>query len=166
MSRREYQQNAMGGCEEMRMEAVVCPKPRRFGLLSPSMAEPIRPLRCHVNHHAMVGDSGAGSELLDMILSKGGYGGERSSTQVASSPPFFCGSPPVRAQNPVVQDARFGTETILPFSPASPTPLSSSACKGTGPARMQFGHKPAAVRIEGFDCLGRDRGNCSISAWA
>lgn len=45
MSRRGYQQNAMGGCEERRIEAVVCPKPRRFDLLSPSMAEPIRPLR-------------------------------------------------------------------------------------------------------------------------
>ncbi|KAK9278088.1 hypothetical protein L1049_027646 [Liquidambar formosana] len=38
----------------------------------------------------------------------GGYGAEKSSTHVASSPPFFCGSPPSRASNPVIQDAQFG----------------------------------------------------------
>jgi hypothetical protein len=31
---------------------------------------------------------------------------------------------------------------------------------------MKFGHTPAAVRIEGFDCLSRDRSRCSISAVA
>ena len=91
--------------------------------------------------------------------------------QVASSPPFFCGSPPSRAANPVVQDARFGDEKLAPFlafpnpSPSGLSSPSSSARKG-GCVRMKFGLKPAAVRVEGFDCLNRDRQNSSIPAVA
>ncbi|KAK3406030.1 uncharacterized protein LOC104425788 isoform X2 [Eucalyptus grandis] len=172
MNRCGYQQkNAMGGYEGMRrvvVEPVVCPKPRRVGLLNPSMDDPFRPPRRHINHLAEAGDSTAGPELLDIILTKGGYGGERSAAPVASSPPFFCGSPPCRVSNPVIQDAQFGTEQFIPSSPAPPSPSSLSARKagGGGSVRMKFGHKPAPVRIEGFDCLGRDRRNCSISALA
>lgn len=108
---------------------------------------------------------------------QGGYGTEveqqYSCTQIVSSPPFFCGSPPSRVANPLIQDARFGDEKITPFSPLSPAPLlngcsaaspSSSARKG-GCVRANFGNKPA-VRIEGFDCLDRDQRNCSIPALA
>ncbi|XVF09602.1 hypothetical protein REPUB_Repub07fG0107900 [Reevesia pubescens] len=114
-------------------------------------------------------DSKAGTELLDIILTKGGHGPEKSSNQVASSPPFFCGSPPSRASNPVIQDAQFNNEKQLPpiSSPVPPpSPSSSPRIAGGGCVRMKFGHKPAAVRIEGFDCLGRDHRNCSISAVA
>ncbi|KAG6746858.1 hypothetical protein NC652_034711 [Populus alba x Populus x berolinensis] len=168
------QKSAMiGGCEERErmvvvVESVVCPKPRRLGLLNPPLNEQIRPLRLPVNHHAEMSDSKAGAELLDIILTKGGYGGDKPGFQVASSPPFYCGSPPCRVSNPVIQDARFGNEKITPLSPAppSPPPSSSSARKGGGCVRMKFGHTPAAVRIEGFDCLRRDGRNCSISAVA
>ncbi|KAJ9187289.1 hypothetical protein P3X46_002762 [Hevea brasiliensis] len=161
--------SAMGGCEERRMmeaDSVVCPKPRRLGLSIPSLHDQFRPLRLSISHQTDMGDSIAGPELLDIILTKGGCGGERSGYQVALSPPFYCGSPPSRASNPVVQDAQFGNEKINPFSPAPLSPSSSSARKGGGCVRMKFGHKPAAVRIEGFDCLSRDRRNCSISAVA
>ena len=79
-------------------------------------------------------------------------GTEQSGTQVASSPPYFCGSPPSRAANPLVQDARFGDERLAVLSVLQiPSPSSSSsACKG-GFVRMKFGLKPAAVRVEGFD---------------
>ncbi|KAJ4825680.1 hypothetical protein Tsubulata_039114 [Turnera subulata] len=155
------QQSAMVGFEErerrvMMMEPVVCPKPRRLGFVN----DQIRPLRLPVNHQTEMGDSKAGAELLDIILSKGGYG-----YQVASSPPFYCGSPPSRASNPLIQDARFGNEKIAPLTPAPPSPSSAAARKG-GCVRTKFGHSPAAVRIEGFDCLSRDRRNCSISAVA
>ncbi|KDP20121.1 hypothetical protein JCGZ_05890 [Jatropha curcas] len=164
-----YQQkNAMGGNEERKMmvDSMVCPKPRRLCLSNPSFYDQIRPLRLPMNNQGDMGDSKAGAELLDLILTKGGYGGERSGYQVASSPPFYCGSPPSRASNPVVQDAQFGNGKMTPLSPAPPSPSSSSARKGGGCVRMKFGHTPAAVRIEGFDCLGRDRRNCSISAVA
>lgn len=100
-------------------------------------------------------------------------GSERSGHQVASSPPYFCGSPPSRASNPVIQDAQFGNEKVTPFSRA-PSPARKPAGGGGGGGgggaggvrMMKFGSKPAAVRIEGFDCLGRDGQSRSISAVA
>ncbi|PON78615.1 translocase subunit seca [Parasponia andersonii] len=169
-------------CEEMRSgssssmdrkDPVVCPKPRRLGLLNAAVHDhPIRSLRWHFNHQSELCDSKAGTDLLDAILTKGGYGVEPSSctAQVASSPPFFSGSPPSRVANPLIQDARFGDEKLAPFAtPPIPPPSSlssppSSARKG-GCVRVNFGNKPA-VRIEGFDCLDRDRRNCSIPALA
>ncbi|RWW04668.1 hypothetical protein BHE74_00053329 [Ensete ventricosum] len=88
--------------------------------------------------------------------------GEEQQKQEASSPPFFCGSPPHRAANPVVHDARFGEDRpqLAPFAPVQPaqsvTPMS--------PKHAKFGLLPAAVRVEGFDCL--DRGCSSIAAVA
>lgn len=165
-----YQQkSAMGGSEERRMmmvDSMVCPKPRRLGISNPSFHDQFRPLKLPINHQTDMEDSRAGADLLDLILTEGGYGGERSSYQVASSPPFYCGSPPSRASNPVVQDAQFGNGRMTPLSPAPPSPSSSSTHIGGGCVRMKFGHKLAAVRVEGFDCLSRDGRNCSISAVA
>ncbi|KAG5521537.1 hypothetical protein RHGRI_033939 [Rhododendron griersonianum] len=176
--------HALAACEEMRSyvavsdrrEAVVCPKPRRIGLLNVGVNDPIiRPLRWYVSHHPEIFESRAGTDLLDLILPKGGCGGEHQScaqAAVASSPPFFSGSPPSRVSNPLIQDARFGDESFTPISPQSiPIPSgskisspSSSARKG-GFVRASFGNNPA-VRIEGFDCLDRERRNRSIPALA
>ncbi|KAK7855903.1 hypothetical protein CFP56_025953 [Quercus suber] len=158
-----YQQkNSMGlglggWCVEERDNSVVCPKPRRLGLsdpyvhdhhFRPSLRWPIILARRHVRYcHAY---------LL-------GNCAEKSCNQVASSPPFFCGSPPSRASNPVIQDEHFGNENVIALSQAPPSP---SARKGRGCVRMKFGHTPAPVRVEGFDCLSTDRRNCSISAVA
>ncbi|KAG5227161.1 Autophagy-related [Salix suchowensis] len=167
MNQVSFQQNAITFCDERRglvsisdyKSPVVCPKPRRVGILANN---PIRPLRWPVSW----------AELLDIILMKEGHGTDYSTNQVASSPPpFFCGSPPTRVGNPLIQDARFGDEKLAPISPLSiPSPSglsspSSSACKG-GCVRMKFGLKPAEVRVEGFDCLNRDRQNSSIPAVA
>ncbi|XP_027358641.1 uncharacterized protein LOC113867480 [Abrus precatorius] len=167
------QQNAFAACEEMRgsvnladqKEPVICPKPRRVGVLSNT---PARPLRWHFNQQAEGSDSKAGAELLDIMFKKESHGDEFAN-QVASSPPFFCGSPPVRAANPLVQDARFGDEKQIPtLTVSSPSGLlsPSSASRKGGCVRMSFGLKPAAVRVEGFDCLGRDRQNSRIPAVA
>ncbi|KAK1575725.1 hypothetical protein Q3G72_007834 [Acer saccharum] len=173
-----HQKNAFGAREEMRRpvsglisdqrESVVCPKPRRVGILANN---PTRPLRWHMSHQAEVSDLKAGAELLDIILMKEGYGVEQSASQAASSPPFFSGSPPSRAANPLIQDARFGDEKPYPLSPLqipSPSGLSSpsSSSRKGGCVRMNFGLKPATVRVEGFDCLNRDRQNSSIPAVA
>lgn len=109
------------------------------------------------------------------VLQDGDFDVEQSWPVVTSSPPFFCGSPPSRAANPLIQDARFGDENFSPLSPPSwvvvpaaasglPPSPSSSARKG-GCVRANFGNNPV-VRIEGFDCLDRDRRNCSIPALA
>ncbi|XVF20810.1 hypothetical protein REPUB_Repub12eG0034700 [Reevesia pubescens] len=148
---------------------VVCPKPRRIGVLANN---PMKPLRLHMSHQAEVSDSKACAELLEIILNKEDLGTEQSATQVASSPPFFCGSPPSRAANPLAKDARFGDERLAAFSalqipsPSSPSSSSSSSARKGGCVRMKFGLKPAAVRVEGFDCLNRDRQNSSIPAMA
>ncbi|MED6188012.1 hypothetical protein PIB30_081891 [Stylosanthes scabra] len=155
------QKNAFGSCEEMRMESVVCPKPRRLALLNHS------PFDNHIrsfSYSSEIEDSEAGAELLDIIFPKGSCYPERSGCQVASSPPFFCGSPPSRASNPVIQDEQFGNFSQFSLAPQSPSASSSSSARGF--VRRKFGHSPAAVRIEGFDCLSRDRSNCSISAVA
>ncbi|KAB2022276.1 hypothetical protein Goshw_022730 [Gossypium schwendimanii] len=148
--------------EHHRAGPVVCPKPRRIGVLTNN---PIKPFRLHMSHQADVSESKASAELLDIILNKGDLWAEQSAAQVASSPPFFCGSPPSRATNPVVQDARFGDERVAALSASqSPSP-SPSAHKG-GCVRMSFGLKPAAIRVEGFDCLNRDSQNSRIPAMA
>ncbi|KAJ0504768.1 hypothetical protein HanHA89_Chr12g0462961 [Helianthus annuus] len=157
---------------------VVCPKPRRINLFDTTMNEPVMNLRWQMCHQQESYDSRSGPELLDIIFAKsGGYGApDQTCTQIASSPPFFCGSPPSRVSNPLIQDARFGDDKISPVSPqsiipnpasgmTSSSPSSSSSRKG-GYIRHNYGNKPA-VRIEGFDCLDRDnRRNCSIPALA
>lgn len=160
-----------------RKESVVCPKPRRPAPLNTSFNDPSKILRWHLGHQAELSDAIAGSELLDIILSKGGDGAERLSAQVPSSPPFFCGSPPSRVSNPLVQDARFREEKLLipPISPMASSPMlkspgrvrasPTSASRKGGCLRANFGSNPA-VRVEGFDCLDRDRRNCSIPALA
>ncbi|CAH2066173.1 unnamed protein product [Thlaspi arvense] len=153
---------------------VVCPKPRRIGLRNPALYEqhhPARSLRCYFSHQVELCESKAETDILDIILTKDGYGTEQVHTKVLDSPsPFLCGSPPSRVANPLTQDARFRDEITLVSSPI-PAPLgqppsspSSSGRKG-GCVRGNFGNSPA-VRIEGFDCLDRDSRNCSIPALA
>ncbi|KAH7847126.1 hypothetical protein Vadar_022177 [Vaccinium darrowii] len=127
---------------------VVCPRPRRVGLL---VNDPMRHLRCHLGDQAEECDSKAGAELLDIILMK-----EQSSAQLASSPPFFSGSPPSRTANPFTEDSQFLCQKNIPtYLPASPVSSSSDSSSPSsdhngGCIRLKFG--PAAVRVEGFDC--------------
>ncbi|KAJ8536011.1 hypothetical protein K7X08_034412 [Anisodus acutangulus] len=152
---------------------VVCPKPRRVGLFNSSYVhtnEPIRPYTSlQINNQQS--DLKAGTELLDIILTKGSCDMEMPNFDMASSPPFFFGSPPSRASNPVIQDSQFSNNNFVPIiaipegaaaAAAAPSlPPSASARKnGGGCGPMKFGMKPAAVRIEGFNCCS------SISAVA
>jgi len=137
---------------------LFCPKPRR----------PVAPLRCHQS--GGFSDAGAGVDLLDLLLSKG----EESGGLMAASPqpPLFCGSPPRRASNPVVHDSRFGMDyppmpvplpvvaALVPVARPNPRPsvAPSMSPRGASCARARFAFQPAAVRVEGFDCLDRSRG--------
>lgn len=152
---------------------VVCPKPRRLGLFNFSVNDhPVKPFRWHRSCQVEPCDSNSSdSNPLDNLLTKDGdFDVEQSWPVLGSSPPFFCGSPPSRVANPLIRDARFGDENCSPLSPPSwvvvpaPSSPSSSARKG-GCVRANFGNNPS-VRIEGFDCLDRDRRNCSIPALA
>ncbi|KAL0709578.1 hypothetical protein Bca4012_016556 [Brassica carinata] len=176
MNHCNFQQNAFMSREEMmgfdRKDLVVCPKPRRVGLLANNL---IRPLRLHMSQAATdLCDSKAGAELLDIIRRKEDNNGTIGQL-LSSSPPYFPGSPPARAVNPLAQDARFRDEKLSPVSPDSPFlqpnsatgfPSPSSSSTPRGCVRMKFGLKPPAVRVEGFDCLNRDRQSSSIPAMA
>ena len=69
------------------------------------------------------------------------------------SPPYFSGSPPSRAQNPMVRDVEFSrlrrsvTPLLASFSSQDRAPSSrgSTTLHATSPL----------IRIEGFDCLVR-----------
>ncbi|GER32779.1 translation initiation factor IF-2 [Striga asiatica] len=155
-------------------EHVVCPKPRRLALLHATLTEPsqVRPLHCHSSLHQEVFDAKAGNELLDIILTKGSNTNCDSSQPaepIASSPPFFCGSPPSRvSNNPLIQDSQFGNTKFTMGPPRTiPTPLgpahfpSSSACKPGNYSGANFGNNPV-FRVEGFECLDRDRIVCFV----
>ncbi|KAL3813252.1 hypothetical protein ACJIZ3_014520 [Penstemon smallii] len=131
----------------MAMGRVVCPKPRRA---EPSnLNNSMMTLRFLMRNDVDAFDSKPGPDLLDLILRKEDFEAERCSA-VSSSPPFFFGSPPCRAPNPIAQDAHFGVEkpTTVCSSP------SDSASPPSSHARVKFGKKQATVRVEGFDCRG------------
>ncbi|KAM3268704.1 hypothetical protein P3S67_030668 [Capsicum chacoense] len=113
MNKCAYQQTAMVGfvgAGEIRRgdfsvsHGVVCPKPIR----------PSRFLQIN-NRQPDACDSKAGTELLDIILNKGSYDVETTNFEMSSSPPFFFGSPPARASNPLIQDAQFGNDSFVPI---------------------------------------------------
>nr|XP_009774105.1 PREDICTED: uncharacterized protein LOC104224206 [Nicotiana sylvestris]XP_016449406.1 PREDICTED: uncharacterized protein LOC107774401 [Nicotiana tabacum] len=133
------------------MIQVVCPKPRR-------VRHPI----CHskLSNQAETLDSKAGIELFDLILKEDGVAAMRSASLLSSSPPFFTGSPPSRAMNPLIHDVYFAnygkqltctlSSSPSPSTSASPSP--SSSCKGSSCARTRLKATQATNRVEGFDC--------------
>ncbi|GLJ44588.1 hypothetical protein SUGI_0937140 [Cryptomeria japonica] len=144
-------------CEEV----VFCPKPRRSGLVMHQIPEFSKQTRRHRNHPPEHNDSEAGVEILDIFLSKSGC---TDALTFGCSPPYFNGSPPSRADNPLIHDVKFIHQSDVKFLhqrvQASPSTLSKPKSFG----RSSFGPN-ATVRVEGFDCSGRDT-RCSIPALA
>ncbi|XP_016489893.1 uncharacterized protein LOC107809737 [Nicotiana tabacum] len=170
MNRFAYQQTAFVGCVgvgDMRRGdisvcgAVVCPKPRRIGLFDSSYVHSDERIR---SSRSEACDLKAGTELLDIILTKGNYDEEKTNFEMASSPPFYFGSPPSRVSNPLIQDSQFSNDNFVPIlaipdAAAAPSPppsfTSASAAvrkNGGGCVPVKYGNKQAAVRIEGFNC--------------
>ncbi|KAK1387962.1 hypothetical protein POM88_016140 [Heracleum sosnowskyi] len=89
-------------------------------------------------------------EILDMIFTKGNYNPENNYHQVPWSPPFFMGSPPCRAPNPVTQNVEFGNQKLNLLSPTDEYSASSKH-KNSKCSRPRRKQKPAAVRIQGFN---------------
>ncbi|URE39003.1 hypothetical protein MUK42_30149 [Musa troglodytarum] len=150
MNRCAMQQTSFAAYEEMRTAfaaaerkpPVFCPKPRR---VSPpaGVAAPIWPRRWHSSRQADFSDSNAVADLLDVLLAKDG----EEQNHEASSPPFFCGSPPDRAANPVVHDARFGEDRppLAPFALCN-RPSPSRRCPPSTPSSGSS-RRPCGSRV-------------------
>ncbi|KAH9332156.1 hypothetical protein KI387_044300, partial [Taxus chinensis] len=91
----------------------------------------------------------AGCEILDIFLRKRGYGDSNGSL------PYFCGSPPVRSHNPLINDVKFVRKDI-------PSPSVSLTQKSSCGA--SFGAIPS-VRVEGFVCSSAEK-HCIVPALA
>ncbi|WZZ83482.1 hypothetical protein YC2023_104054 [Brassica napus] len=117
---------------EMRRDTVVCPKPRRVGVLN--------------NHH------------LARSLRWQGNGYEQDPKMTSSPPLFFTGSPPTRVSNPLTKDLLFRDELLVVAPPPS-TPRATKPPPPSSPTvrvSTNFGNNPT-VRVVGFNYLDRDR---------
>eukprot|EP00252_Welwitschia_mirabilis_P010414 TRINITY_DN2366_c0_g1_i2.p1 TRINITY_DN2366_c0_g1~~TRINITY_DN2366_c0_g1_i2.p1 ORF type:complete len:152 (-),score=30.35 TRINITY_DN2366_c0_g1_i2:522-977(-) len=134
-------------------DVLLCPKPRRLSVIvnrSPDMLNPVAWEERHASEHD---EQYAGTEIIDIFLNK--ENGPVTS-DVGCSSPYYCGTPPSRANNPLVNDEHFNHQRL----PGSPIAMSkSNSC-----SRSSYGSIPA-IHIEGFDCLDRDT-RCSVPAIA
>ncbi|KAL3680981.1 hypothetical protein R1sor_023937 [Riccia sorocarpa] len=140
-------------------EEVICPKPRRVTNVScpaPDFLKPSRRRRSHTSQSRAEGE--AGFEILDIFLSRSGYG---DSSNFGCSPPYYCGSPPSRSGNPLIHDVQFTHIQRIPPAPSVLSSLSSQQKKSScGPV---YGGNPS-VRVEGFASSAESR--CSVPALA
>ncbi|PKA61451.1 hypothetical protein AXF42_Ash014368 [Apostasia shenzhenica] len=123
---------------------VICPKPRRA--FAEAAIHSFRGTSAQPTEHP---DLKSANQLLNVLTT---MGSDEPIHQSDLPLPFFCGSPPTRSGNPVVHDARFG-EAVLPCPVAGLVPAPGSGRSGYA----RYGLPPATIRIEGFDCLDRDR---------
>ncbi|KAK8457030.1 hypothetical protein SEVIR_3G118000v4 [Setaria viridis] len=136
---------------------LICPQPRRASrppLLVDSLSRPSpKP-----NGALPVYRAESTCDILDLILSKNDPDVD---TDPSSQAGFFCGSPPVRTNNPVIHDPLFGKKT------PSFSPLGSSFGKmGAGRAEVgspSCGASSPKVRIEGFACGNKEPAHCAVT---
>eukprot|EP00250_Pteridium_aquilinum_P014425 c21979_g1_i3 orf=210-725(+) len=123
-------------------EKIICPKPQRVAVAtirSTDFIKPIRQLRSM--SPVAVDGSDAGCEILEIFLSKNSCG---DSPRFGCSPPYFTGSPPSRAANPLVRDTQFLHPHAYPVVATSQAKVPTASPHRASPS----------VRIEGFDCSG------------
>lgn len=149
-------------------DKVICPMPRRVATVSFSTGEPIKPfwqrrsvpptLDCEANH-----------EILEIFLSKNSC---VNSTNFGCSPPYFSGSPPCRAGNPIVRDVEFSHQRRSPlpasiihgntvaqdvefFSKRPSSPLPATIMQKKSVVTTSTYRASPCVRVEGFECPSR-----------
>ncbi|XP_015640108.2 uncharacterized protein [Oryza sativa Japonica Group] len=151
---------------------LICPMPRRPSPRPPFLSDSIN--RLYTWMQCIPSNKGAEAhqnlctyghyrctELTLLLMSSTSSSNDPdvdtdSSTQVG----FFCGSPPVRANNPIVHDPQFG-KNIPSFSPLG----SSFGKKSAGRAEVgspSCGASSPKVRIEGFAC-GNKEPHCAVT---
>ncbi|XP_073012991.1 uncharacterized protein [Typha latifolia] len=127
---------------------LICPQPRRASRV-PCFIDSLS--RVKPNGILPMPKGDCPSEILDIILSKDDPDGDLDSS---SQMGFFCGSPPVRTNNPVVQDPQFAKQTQTLVSPLGNSLSKKPAGRveiGSPSCGASFGGSPK-VRIEGFAC--------------
>ncbi|XP_062230441.1 uncharacterized protein LOC133928229 [Phragmites australis] len=136
---------------------VICPQPRRASR-PPFPIEALNRASPKPNNGALpVYRADSASDILDLILSKSDPDVDTDSSSQAG---FFCGSPPVRTNNPIVHDPQFGKKTPS-FSPLG----SSFGKKAAGIVEVgspSCGASSPKVRIEGFAC-GSKEPHCAVT---
>ncbi|KAI5066395.1 hypothetical protein GOP47_0019019 [Adiantum capillus-veneris] len=132
---------------------LACPRP-----LHPMMRmgagdiQTCRPFRKLTSCASLLAEGEPGHEILDILLD------EACLRDVSGSPigftPFCCGSPPVRASNPLIHDVHFTQKKAIPSPLFLPQNYicktgGNSSYKKSSSCSTPYGSKPF-VRIEGF----------------
>ncbi|XP_047095700.1 uncharacterized protein LOC124708072 isoform X1 [Lolium rigidum] len=143
--------------QQQRIE-VICPQPRRLSR-PPFLMEPVTRASAKPNGTLQVYRADSASDILDLILSKNDPDVD---TDPGSQVTFFCGSPPVRTNNPVVNDPQFGRNTPS-FSPLGSSPFSKMLGGRAEVGSPSCGASSSPkVRIEGFAC-GNKETQCAVT---
>ncbi|KAK9117745.1 hypothetical protein Sjap_016692 [Stephania japonica] len=138
---------------------VICPAPRRIAR-SPLMVENLNRLCCRAKSDLPAsGDPSA--EILSIILTKND---PEDDLDAGHRQRGFFGSPPMRANNPLIRDTQFVQETSTIASPLGPSHGGKAASTRACSASSTFGSKPM-VRIEGFACRS-SKSQCVVPALA
>ncbi|XP_008776276.1 uncharacterized protein LOC103696430 isoform X2 [Phoenix dactylifera] len=142
---------------------LICPQPRHATRV-PCFMDNINRISPKPKSILPMYRGDCGPEILDIILNKDDLEGD---LDMSNQTGFFCGSPPVRTNNPVIHDAQFAKQTQN-----LPSPLGNSfgmkpagrVERGSPSCGSSFGGSPK-VRIEGFAC-GNSESHCIVPALA
>ncbi|XP_008797093.2 uncharacterized protein LOC103712367 isoform X2 [Phoenix dactylifera] len=142
---------------------LICPQPRRPTRV-PCFMDNLNRIGPKPKSILPVHRGDCGPEILDIILNKDDPDGDSDMNNQAG---FFCGSPPVRTNNPVVQDAKFAKQTrdlASPLGNSFGIKPAGRVERGSPSCGSSFGGSPKA-RIEGFAC-GNSESHCVVPALA
>ncbi|KAF6143611.1 hypothetical protein GIB67_012410 [Kingdonia uniflora] len=143
---------------------VICPAPRRAAR-DPYIIDNLNRLFCKPKNNFSTCKGNKHLDTLSLILSKDNEEDDLDSN--INQMGFFCGSPPVRTNNPLIHDVQFVQQTSTHAS----SPLGSSHGGKSRVERSSFcgasslGGKPL-VRIEGFSCGNSNKSNRIVQTLA
>eukprot|EP00262_Sarcandra_glabra_P019590 TRINITY_DN743_c0_g2_i1.p1 TRINITY_DN743_c0_g2~~TRINITY_DN743_c0_g2_i1.p1 ORF type:complete len:186 (-),score=21.66 TRINITY_DN743_c0_g2_i1:436-993(-) len=142
---------------------VICPEPRRAAR-APHIVDNLSRFCCKPNSNMPLHKGDTRFGILDIFLTKDDPEDDLDTNNQTG---FFCGSPPVRASNPVVHDVQFVRQTPSIISPKTNFHGGKSLTRVervVPSCGASFGGKPM-VRIEGF-ASGSPKSRCIVPALA